>query len=234
MKDQYFGDVNDYRKYGLLRAVAKVCQFSVGICWMLTEQDGSQDGEFRKYLHEPSKWQHYDPELHKYLQRLVEPNTQRSVSLAQRWNLIPNATYFDRLLTDHRDERRVFFEDAWEQLAKCPIIFFDPDNGLEVKSKLIGNKDSCKYLYWNEVEETFANGHSIIIYQHFPRVKREDFIRSVTDESKKRTGSSDVHSFVTSNVLFLLIAQREHASELQSLHDLMDSCWSGQITPLRH
>ena len=40
MKNQYFGDINDYRKYGLLRLIAKKTGLKIGICWMLTPDDG--------------------------------------------------------------------------------------------------------------------------------------------------------------------------------------------------
>jgi len=38
------------------------------------------------------------------------------------------------------------------KLENCDLIFFDPDNGLEVKSRQLGSKGSNKYLYLNEVE----------------------------------------------------------------------------------
>ena len=40
MKVQYFGDVSDYRKFALLRLLATVGGFRIGVCWMLTENDG--------------------------------------------------------------------------------------------------------------------------------------------------------------------------------------------------
>jgi hypothetical protein len=38
VKVQYFGDVNHYRKFALLRLLAD--KFKIGICWMLTEETG--------------------------------------------------------------------------------------------------------------------------------------------------------------------------------------------------
>jgi hypothetical protein len=49
MKNQYFGDINDYRKYGLLRAFAEA-HLSVGVCWLLTADDAGGDGELRRLL----------------------------------------------------------------------------------------------------------------------------------------------------------------------------------------
>jgi hypothetical protein len=47
MKNQYFGDVNDYRKYGLLRALQSTWNGSLLVAWMLTPDDGGRDGRFR-------------------------------------------------------------------------------------------------------------------------------------------------------------------------------------------
>ena len=44
MKDQYFGDVNDFRKYGLLRLLTLQDGLRLGVCWMLTAPDGRPDG----------------------------------------------------------------------------------------------------------------------------------------------------------------------------------------------
>jgi len=71
MKDQYFGDINDYRKYGLLRSISLASNLSILIAWMLTEDDGSTDGKFIQYLEEPNKWGHYDPPLYGELARLL-------------------------------------------------------------------------------------------------------------------------------------------------------------------
>ena len=60
MKNQYFGDINDYRKYGLIRLLTGAGQLKTAVCWMLAPGDplpagcagatGSQgDGRFIKH-----------------------------------------------------------------------------------------------------------------------------------------------------------------------------------------
>lgn len=44
MKEQYVGDISDYRKYALLRALSAGGEVRIGVCWMLTPPDGSSDG----------------------------------------------------------------------------------------------------------------------------------------------------------------------------------------------
>lgn len=48
MKGQYFGDINDYRKYGLLRALQSSGEGSLLVAWMLTPDDGRPDGNFMR------------------------------------------------------------------------------------------------------------------------------------------------------------------------------------------
>ncbi len=50
MKNQYFGAINDYRKYGLLRILSGAGEVSTGVCWMLTPSDGLTHGQDTDYL----------------------------------------------------------------------------------------------------------------------------------------------------------------------------------------
>lgn len=110
MKNQYFGDSNDFRKYGLLRMVQRGSNLSIGVCWFLTSDDGGADGELRKYLSEPQRWRNYDSELFDKLQRLMEDGVRRSVSHAQAWGLVAGAVYFEQILRDSRSARSAYFE----------------------------------------------------------------------------------------------------------------------------
>ena len=151
MKNQYFGDVNDYRKYGLLRVLASKGSLRLGICWLLTADDDRTDGEFRQYLHQPGRWRHHDAELYDRLRCLLAPGTERSVVHARNWDLVPGATYFEAFLPDETLARQQYFTAAGEELADCDLIFFDPDNGIEAESATIGARGSCKCIYWCEL-----------------------------------------------------------------------------------
>ena len=67
MKNQYFADINDYRKYGLLRTFQSTGIGKLLVAWMLTPDDGRQDGRSRSYLKEARSWRRYDPELYERL-----------------------------------------------------------------------------------------------------------------------------------------------------------------------
>ena len=63
MKNQYFGDINDYRKYGLIRILSDGGIIRTGICWMLTPDDTRTDGKFTQYLINPEEYKKFDPDL---------------------------------------------------------------------------------------------------------------------------------------------------------------------------
>ena len=88
MKNQYFGDVNDYRKYGLIRAISSITGMNTLVAWMLTPDDGGTDGKFTDYLEKPSQWRKYDQDLFHWLQVNVFPSGERYVSLVEQsgWN----------------------------------------------------------------------------------------------------------------------------------------------------
>ncbi len=71
MKNQYVGDINDYKKYGLIRALVGngADAFRVGILWMLTDNDNRNDGQILDYLGQPNQWRSYDPPLFDKLHR---------------------------------------------------------------------------------------------------------------------------------------------------------------------
>ncbi len=93
MKDQYFGDVNDYRKYGLLRTLLSETGLSHTLCWMLTPSDGRSDGKFVDYLESPDRWQHLDPILFEFLHGTVHKNGLRAVAEIEQSPLLPHTTY---------------------------------------------------------------------------------------------------------------------------------------------
>jgi len=228
MKNQYFGDVNDFRKYGLLRAFA-AAGLSIGVCWLLTADDAGGDGELRGYLSKPSRWRRYDADLYDRLQQLQQPGVPRSVTYASKWGLVPGATYFDEELTDNSDKRNDYFRAALAALRGCDVLFLDPDNGVEVQSTARGKRGSTKYIYWSELHEAYDNGHSLLVYQHFPRVERKRFVPFLADRLRDELGAPCVEGFATPHVAFFLVRQDRHRAAVEKAAATVQSNWSEQI-----
>lgn len=229
MKDQYFGDINDYRKYGLLRTIIRVGGFRVLVAWMLTPDDESTDGKFISYLEKPEKWSRHDPVLFQTIKDMLASGRKRQVGLIEDSGLIPKAEYFSSLVPDTDSDRRSWFSSLAQRAEGNDFVFLDPDNGLDVKSKPYGGKGSSKFLYWREVESLWVSGKSLLIYQHFIREKRLDFIRHMLETLQNATPGSFVEAFSTPHVVFLMALQPEHQEFHRAMVSAMQENWEGQI-----
>ncbi len=105
---------------------------------------------------------------------------------------------------------------------QCNLVFFDPDNGIEVSS--------CKYVYWDELQLTYEAGKSLLVYQHFCRVKRDVFIHKWLDQVRMRLSVSEIITFRrTPHVLFLLIPSPTHGEFLNRQSMIVENKWDSQI-----
>jgi len=232
MKNQYFGDVNDYRKYGLLRALVGDSDLDVAFGWMLTPDDGGTDGGFRSYLDRPREWRHFDSELYEWLAASLRHGAAPGVALLEGAGLFPHARFIPEFVPDGRALRERWAECLVASATDADLVFLDPDNGLQVASKPAGSKDSSKYAQWAEVEALWRAGSSVLIYQHFRREKRDEFAQRMMRELRDRTGAPLVEAFRTPHVLFLLAGQERHRALLEVGVRERLVVWRGQIDPI--
>ncbi len=232
MKNQYFGDINDYRKYGLLRILAAGGKNKIAVCWMLTANDKRTDGRFTTYLTQPERWRSFDPLLFDTLYSTVIKKEDRSVDSLALDDIIPSATFYPSLLAD--DNREAYFGIFESSLQKNSIIFFDPDNGLEIQSIPKGRRGSSKYLFWDEAARFFSSGHSLLVYQHYPRMDRKRFVILKVTEIFARVRTTTVYSFTTAKVVFFLIPQRRHDKSFRFIAQKVGRAWEREIVPDEH
>lgn len=229
MKNQYVGDVSDFHKYGLLRLLSGDGELRTGVCWMLTDNDTRSDGQFVSYLDAPNKWRHFAPDVFDHLALCVREPGGRDVERIAASEVLPNTLFFPKLLTSNGKERGSYFEEMEQELTTADLIFFDPDNGLEIKSCPFGRRQSNKFLFWRELTKTFAAGHSVLVYQHFPRVAREQFIQRIASEAARQTGAIDTLVFQTAHTFFLLLSQAKHKEHFARQAELIERTWKKQI-----
>ena len=204
MKHQYFGDVNDFRKYGLLRCLQRESELRLAVCWMLTPDDGRTDGQFISYLAKPGQWRGYDPELFDLLAEAV-PSGRNLLHVGEK-QLLPGSILIDGPVPDNRVRRANYFRiinSTAEQLARSHV--FDPDNGIEVRSCPPGKRNSSKYVTWSELVATYKSGRSVLVYQHFPRQNRVVFTLEVVNQLITRTGARVVFDSLCNVALSFLL-----------------------------
>ena len=149
MQDRYAGDIGDFGKIGLLKAL-QTQGLSVGVNWYRVEpmdtekkEDGTYKQEDGKYLI-PEKLQVCDASLAEQLTKIAKSNN-RSIKSLEKGDFIPNARYYSEPVT-------VVGRDEWHKralvlLKGLDIVFMDPDNGMLVKSVGKRSAKSIKYTF---------------------------------------------------------------------------------------
>ncbi|OPZ94252.1 MAG: hypothetical protein BWY74_00707 [Firmicutes bacterium ADurb.Bin419] len=185
MKNQYFADVGDFGKYGMLSCLSGI-PFNMGINWYLTENDTKTDGKFVDYLNK-SDFLACDRELHDFLYDCIVQG-RRNVNELSRFPKYIDTIMYDKVLNvehikalspEGRDRRRKvrkeWFQNSMDALEQCNLIFCDPDNGIETRSLSHIGKDSVKYVFIDEIREMLDHGKSVICYNHRDRSKESDY-----------------------------------------------------------
>jgi hypothetical protein len=220
VKNQYFGDINDFAKYGLLRRVFRVHGLSLTVCWMLTAADGTSEGRLTGYLRSREQYAPFDPELFDVLAKALRSGS-REIAAIERSCLLGEAAFHGSTLTDGVAQRHLYFRELWRLADGSDVVFFDPDNGIATESVRKGRRGSCKYLFWDELETTLGFGHSAIIYQHFPRVTRAPFVQAMLERIQAQL-AVEAFAAYTSNVAFFGTPRPGHERALRD--SFRDAC----------
>ncbi|MFC1914914.1 hypothetical protein ACFLWK_01515 [Chloroflexota bacterium] len=229
MKNQYFGDINDYKKYALLRLIGKIGKIRTLICWMLTPDDLKPDGHRIQYLNEPNVWRKFDPELYDFLRQQVVVQKDRNIFSIENSELLHNCYFYSDVISDEIEARKKFSSKIPELSQGIKLLFFDPDNGLEVKSVPPGKRKSSKYLYLNEVNIFFSLGYSLMIYQHLPPKPRIPYIDELQTRIKNATNAKSVFIYSTQFSLFLVIPQSDHKLIFENINESITRIWGKHI-----
>jgi hypothetical protein len=214
MKNQYFGDFGDYQKFSLLKMLRNVGGFKITVHWMKTRDDGGTDGKRVTYLNNPKTWDSFDKEIFEFISGHIHAK-KRDLALYEKSLHADGITF----VNDHIEsaQRRLELLDGIRSDKKSDLIFFDPDNGIEVKSTT--QKTIHKYVLWSDIQTAFSSGKSILVYQHFSRKNRDIFIQEKLTEFRSRL-DVDVFVIKVKHSVYFLLAQKSHISRVrQSLID---------------
>jgi hypothetical protein len=239
MKNEFFGDIRDYRKYGLLRILSGGKRASSAVCWMLTPDEDKPTNV--AYLCRDKTWHygtcwHFDERLFDALHQAVCVDGVRNVARAKHADILSPEVFdfYEGQLNDDVNSRKEYFEGLLARFNGRDLVFFDPDNGLEVKSVRAGNKRSSKYLYFDELSRSFDDQHSILVFQFFRGKAPGDVIIEKTSQIFSRLHADEIASFKTDRVIFFLIPQPEHLGELKERTERVRNLWGRQIQPEWH
>lgn len=182
MQNRYVGDVGDFAKYALLRRlIGRSCEheISLGVVWCLfPNETHNNDGRHVAYLQKPDFEALDDPLLAALRHIVVTDN--RCVSAVSGGRIFRDGTvYFNEPTAAPFPPRysprdRLRYRKEW--LARCfnmmetrDLVFFDPDNGVEVASVPKHHPNAGKYIYWDELLPFWNRGQALLVYHHLNR-----------------------------------------------------------------
>lgn len=242
MKLQYLGDESDYRKFALLRFLVTNCRFTLGVCWMLSGPDARSDGKMRTYTNSANLWRGYDPNLFDYLKSIPATPGPLHLERLQNSHLLGHSTKFaDSIMCRFTGSvnsckrcldcssvrlnscnitatRNRYMKHAFLRLSNQDLIFFDPDNGIEVASQpQTRHVSSHKHVYLRELVPFWKKGASIIIYQHWSRNNRDALVAEKCNQLARHLGipQASIYVFRAKSAIFLLIPQSRHRRTIE-------------------
>ena len=239
MQDRYAGDIGDFGKFGLLKALQKQ-GLKIGINWYRTEPpesekkaDGSfkqQDGRY-KTGDIPEELKKCDPALAKRLAKIADDEAHRSIAALECAKLVPDAVYYHEPISVAR--RNEWHQKAVQTLSGADLIILDPDNGLLVDSVTKGSAKSVKYAFYDEVAGYIENSKSVVIYNHRCRKKEEQYFADI--ENKLREALKDIKycdiqaiTFFKRSVrdYFVVSVTKEHSKRIRAaIKEMTGGAW---------
>ena len=161
MQDRFVGDIGDFGKYGLLRALTGIHpeaepRLSLGVVWYYREEKGLD------YLRKSEEYRTCDEELFSHLNKIVTGSTRTIYAIEESEILGGETTFYSTPIPQGKNNRSNWISAAMASMQEKDIVFIDPDNGLS-----FGDGMSSKHALLSEVKQFYKRGQTIIIYQSF-------------------------------------------------------------------
>lgn len=242
MQNRYLGDVGDFGKFYLLNQLIPT-KLKLGVNWFLVDNEVSKktanDGKLKIHLYPKLK------DINKLTETLYyslvnesrKDSNELDVIFFETSSLRENTTYFSQKLNDN--DRDKWLEESLTKLKESNVIFCDPDNGFETKTK---NKK--KHTRFAEVKKYIDEGKSVIVYQHAQRKKFEKH-RDEILTSLKSSGIEIAEDFIKifyigSNGLgrgggryYYLIMHQNHKSDFETQIKNLESGVTNKVIEIK-
>jgi hypothetical protein len=250
MQNRYAGDVGDYAKFVLLYELIKNSSSNIviGLNWYLsTDETHNLDGKHVGYLKLPrdekNEYCLCSPVVYSKLARIGLKPSRRNIRGLEKSKILPeNTIYHNKLLSYERlqgKENRLKYRKKWvaaafEKLKPADIIFFDQDNGIEVKSVKKTDLKAVKYCFHDEYSDCFKDGKSIILYNHRNRQPAVANKNRILEIYKILPGLKKIKvlTFHRGSARdFIILSQDRHVSLFnRTIASLTKEKWEGMFT----
>ena len=248
MQDRFVGDIGDFGKYGLLRALTGLWDWerkgplpeherlSLGVVWYRNEdpKGGLNAGQIVGYLFDPLNAPLYsdlDPELYTCLKEIVY--IRRNVDEIDASKILgenkEEVIYHGEIVPKKRHEREKWFKNALACVTGKDVVLLDPDNGIYLPQKW-----SVKHVNICEIRPFMTRGQTVVIYHHLGRQK--DHFSQIEDWRRNLEQKLGVNPSVlryqrgTSRAFFILPAARHAELIDKRLGKMLDGPWKQHFT----
>ena len=224
VKNQYFGDRNDFFKYdlalSLVEQIGALRAFT--IVPMLTPDDKRAGGNLTDY----AALGKHRPGLYQYLMACVADPARRRVTSLKHYmrRSEPRVRYYQHGDAENITDipRDSYFTSISQVEMASAAILVDPDNGFEVTS--MSRASEHKYLRYSELADLYrAMGRDsvLLVYQHWPRMARDkafaDVAGKIADRLPEACGPVCVSS--ASVGFFAIVKDEQLLSEVRGALD---------------
>lgn len=179
MQDRYVGDIGDYVKLALLRALKPGYRLGVG-WWLHPDETHNRDGRHIGYLDSPGEWRSIDSQVFDSLGDVVRSGARRVEALEASGLL--DKTVFHRVALPTAGKgaplataRQKWLADMKAATDTCDLLFLDPDNGLEPRRFRFESRRSAKSVGLCELRALQRHDRCLVVYHHQTRRKGGHF-----------------------------------------------------------
>lgn len=165
MQSRFAGDIGDFGKYGLLRALARP-PLRLGMIWYRTP-DGESGGDRTGYLEQPQRYRPCDPALFDALS--ASSRQERSIFSLISSGIFPPDTCHVKDPVPSSSLRWEWYRSALSVIEPCQLVFLDPDNGLAPPSVPRTHRRARHYVYPEEIASPLGREQSVLFYHHLSR-----------------------------------------------------------------
>jgi len=174
MQDRFVGDIGDFGKYGLLRALTGIHpalpeddRLSLGVVWYRNVEESPKPRSPAKdagYLDKANRFRDCDPVLFNALDEIVASG-ERNLRVLEGSGLLGEMAVHGQTVPKDADARKQWANRALEAVADSAVVFVDPDVGLAPATA--GNSPAHARLA--EIKPIVARAQTLVIYQSFGR-----------------------------------------------------------------
>jgi len=173
MQNRYVGDIGDYLKLAILRALSPKHRLGVA-WWLFPDEDHNKDGRHIGCLQKPEQWRRFDPPLFDALAEIVASG-QRNVRVLETANILPGAIFASEVIpagrpvADRPHRRRQWLARVQSTVEEADVLFVDPDNGLEPAGYSLGSSNVGKSILLSELCKLAKPERGLVVYHHHTR-----------------------------------------------------------------